>query len=178
LLFINLCDSSNKDGLSPLDFVVHVTWIQELMKSKLFGWKHHSANKEQPLIMEVSFVNLQAYKVQPLRMEVQQVATFSNIVDFLKAMFLIPHICSELKSLSWKTITFEFVNCLPTKFNGDILFELPPICHPLGQSRQLQGMDIKFDGHVVHKFPKISKVVTHLCTHAHLVVNDKCKKSF
>jgi hypothetical protein len=33
------------------------------------------------------------------------------------------------------------VNCLPTKFNGEILFELPPIHHPLGYFGQLQGMD-------------------------------------
>ncbi len=74
-------------------------------------------------------------------------ATFSNVVDSLKAMSLIPYICSELKSLDYGAITIEFVNCLPTKFNGDILFELPPIHHPLGHYGQLQGMDKKFNGH-------------------------------
>jgi hypothetical protein len=49
-------------------------------------------------------------------------ATFSNIVDSLKAMFLTPHTCSKLKSLDYEAITIEFVNCLPIKFNGDILF--------------------------------------------------------
>ncbi len=103
-------------------------------------------------------------------------ATFSNVVDLLKAMSLILHICSELKSLDSRAITFEFVNCVP--FNGDILFELPPICHPLGQFGQLQGMDKKFAGHVVHKFPNLSKVMIHLGTHAHPVVDGKCRKSF
>jgi len=53
----------------------------------------------------------------------------------------------ELKSLNYNVITIEFVNCLPTKFNGDILFELPPLHHLLGHSEQLQGMDKKYDGH-------------------------------
>jgi hypothetical protein len=32
--------------------------------------------------------------------------------------------------------------------NGDILFELLPIHHPLGHFGQLQGMNKKYDGHV------------------------------
>jgi hypothetical protein len=53
-----------------------------------------------------------------------------------------------LKSFDYDVITIEFVNCLPTKFNGDILFELPPLHHLLGHSKQLQGMDKKYNGHV------------------------------
>ncbi len=62
-------------------------------------------------------------------------------------MSLTPHVCYELKPLDYGAIIIEFVNCLPTKFNGEILFELPPIHHPLGHSGhsehsgQLQGMD-------------------------------------
>ncbi len=52
---------------------------------------------------------------------------FSNVVDLLKVMSLTPHACYELKSLNYKAITIEFVNYLPTKFNGDMFFELPPI---------------------------------------------------
>jgi len=63
-------------------------------------------------------------------------------------MSLTLDICFELKSLDYGAITIEFMNCLPIKINGDILFALPPICHPLVHSRQLQGMDKKFDGHV------------------------------
>jgi hypothetical protein len=63
-------------------------------------------------------------------------------------MSLTPHVCSELKSLEYSAITIEFVNYLPTKFNGDILFEFPLIRHPLGHFRQLQSMDKKYDGHV------------------------------
>jgi hypothetical protein len=98
--------------------------------------------------MEVLFVNLRAYKVQLLRMEVPQVAAFSIVVDLLKAMSLTPHVCYELKSLDYEAIIIEFANCLLIKFNGDILFKFPHVHHPLGQSKQLQSMDRKFNGHV------------------------------
>jgi hypothetical protein len=47
------------------------------------------------------------------------------------------------------------------QFNGDILFELPPIHHPLGHSEQLQGMDKKYDGDVF--------------THSQLLEGLKCE---
>ncbi len=72
--------------------------------------------------MEMLLVNLRAYKVQPLHMEVPQVVAFSIVVDLLKAMSLTLHACYELKSLDYEAITIEFVNCFFTKFNGDILF--------------------------------------------------------
>ncbi len=58
-----------------------------------------------------------------------------------------PHACSKLKFLDYSAIIIEFVNCLPTKFNGDILFEFFHVHHPLGHFRQLQGMDGKYNGH-------------------------------
>jgi hypothetical protein len=33
------------------------------------------------------------------------------------------------------------------KFDGDVLFELPPICKPMGVSKYMQNMDIKYDNH-------------------------------
>jgi hypothetical protein len=71
-----------------------------------------------------------------------------SVVDSLKVMFLTLHTSFELKSLDYSAITIEFVNCLPTKFNGDILFELPFVHHRLGNFGQLQSMDRKYDGHV------------------------------
>ncbi len=90
-------------------------------------------------------MNQQAIEEQPLNMDVPQVAVFSNVVKSLKAMSLTPHTCFKLKSLDYKAITIEFVNCFPTKFNGDILFEIFLVHHPLGHSKQLQDMDIKYD---------------------------------
>jgi hypothetical protein len=63
-------------------------------------------------------------------------------------MSLTPNTSFELKSLDYNAITIEFVNCFPTKFNGDIFFELLPMHHLLGHFGQLQGMDRKYDGHV------------------------------
>ncbi len=50
-----------------------------------------------------------------------QAATFISIVESQKVMSLISHTCFELKSLDYGAIIIEFVNCLPTKFNGDII---------------------------------------------------------
>ncbi len=78
-------------------------------------------------------------------------------------------------SLDYEAITIEFVNCLPIEFNGDILFELPLVRHPLGYFEQLQGMDRKFNGHVWCKLQtsniknlfrlgfKTTKCIGHLC---------------
>ncbi len=40
--FINICDSSNEDGPSPLDVVVHVFTNLQVDKKMLFRWKCHS----------------------------------------------------------------------------------------------------------------------------------------
>jgi hypothetical protein len=81
-------------------------------------------------------------------MDVLQVTTFSNTIESLKTMSSTPHASFELKSLDYGRITIEFMNCFPTKFNGDILFELSLVRHSLGHSKQLQGMDRKYNGHV------------------------------
>jgi len=81
-------------------------------------------------------------------MDVLQMATFSNTIELLKAMSLTPHASFELKSLDYGPIIIEFMNCFPTKFNGDILFELSFVRHLLGHFEQLQGMDREYNGHV------------------------------
>jgi len=77
----------------------------------------------------VLFVNLRTYKVQPLWMEVPQVVAFSSIVYLLKVMHLSLHSYFELKSQDYRVIIIEFMNCFPTKFDGEILYELPLIHH-------------------------------------------------
>jgi hypothetical protein len=54
---------------------------------------------------------------------------------------MVPAHFFDLKSLNYDVITIEFVNYFPTKFNGNILFELLPLHHLLGHSEQLQVMD-------------------------------------
>jgi hypothetical protein len=105
-------------------------------------------DKEQPLWMEVLLMNSWTYEVQPLWMEVPQVVAFSSIVVLVKAMSLTPHTCYELKSLDYGAITIEFVNCLPLNLMVTYYLNFLLSIHPLGQSRQLQGMDQKFDHHV------------------------------
>jgi hypothetical protein len=63
---------------------------------------------------------------------------FSNIVNLLKAISLTQHTCSKLKSFDYDTITIKFVNFFSTKFNGDILFELPFVYHSLGHSNNFK----------------------------------------
>jgi hypothetical protein len=70
-------------------------------------------------------------------MDVPQVAILSSVVESLKVMFLTPHICFEVKSIDYGAITIEFVNYLSTKFNGDILFDLPFVRYPSGHFKQL-----------------------------------------
>jgi hypothetical protein len=41
----------------------------------------------------------------------------------------------------------EVINFLPTKFDSDMLFELPLVCKPMGVSKQMQGMEKKYDDH-------------------------------
>jgi hypothetical protein len=41
----------------------------------------------------------------------------------------------------------EAFNFLPMKSDNDVLFELPFICKPLGVSKHMQGMDIKYNSH-------------------------------
>jgi hypothetical protein len=101
-LFINLCDSFHKDDPSFLDVVILLC------------------------------MNFWFAEEQPLHLDVPQVVPFTSIVNLLKVMSLTPHGFLELKSLDYDAITIEFVNCFPTKFNGDILFEFPHVCHLLG----------------------------------------------
>jgi hypothetical protein len=59
--------------------------------------------------------------MQPLHMEVPQVATFFIIIDSLKAMSLPSHVYFKSKFLDYRAITIEFMNSLFLKFNGDII---------------------------------------------------------
>jgi hypothetical protein len=50
----------------------------------------------------------------------------SIVVNCLKVMTLIPNISNKLKTLIYDIMNIQKVLCLPTRFDGDILFELPP----------------------------------------------------
>jgi hypothetical protein len=116
-----------------------------------------------------------------LHLDVPQAAPFTIVTNLLKVMSLTPRASFELKSFDYDAITIEFVNYFPTKFNGDILFEFPHVRHLLGHSKQLQGMDRKYDGHAWCKLQtnniknafglgfRTTKCLGHLCCQ-----NDFC----
>jgi hypothetical protein len=65
----------------------------------------------------------------------------------LKAISITPHLLNELRFLDYNKIKSQNVSSLPITFNDDIIFELSPICFPTSHSREMQGMDHKYDGH-------------------------------
>ena len=55
---------------------------------------------------------------------------------------------SELKTVDLSKFPHEKLNYLPTKYNGDIIFELPPLPTVKGGgAAMLEGMDRRRDGH-------------------------------
>ena len=72
-----------------------------------------------------------------------------SIMDLLRGMGGNKSGRSLLKSVDLSSFVHEFVKHLPAEFNGDRVFELPPltVVKEGGLSR-LDGMDRKHDGHV------------------------------
>ena len=55
---------------------------------------------------------------------------------------------SDLKNVDLATFPHQKVNYLPSKFNGNAVFELPPLpCIKRGGAAMLEGMDRRCDGH-------------------------------
>jgi hypothetical protein len=69
---------------------------------------------------------------------------------FEKKLQIRPWSKNELKLIDFASMHFEKVKSLPTSFNGNIMFELPPIMLSTSTPMQCQieGMDKKFDGHI------------------------------
>jgi hypothetical protein len=66
-------------------------------------------------------------------------------------MLVITHAFHELHNLDYHKITILAISFFPTTFNGDILFELPPLSPNNPSSIQMQGMAKKYDGHTWSK---------------------------
>jgi hypothetical protein len=62
-------------------------------------------------------------------------------------MALLRHTSNDLRNLDYNKIPFQKVQFLPIAFNGDVLFELPPMFPTIHMPLQMQGMDRKYDGH-------------------------------
>ncbi len=66
-------------------------------------------------------------------------------------MLIMRHMFNKLCNLDYDKIIILVISFLPTTFNGDILFELPPLSPSNPSSLHMQGMDRKYDGHAWSK---------------------------
>jgi len=62
-------------------------------------------------------------------------------------MSFAPHATFELNEVNYNTFHIKNVPYIPSTFDGDVLFDFPPINNPNGHFGQMQGMDRKHDGH-------------------------------
>jgi hypothetical protein len=72
--------------------------------------------------------------------------TSLSIVDSLKRIRASKGVRNVFKTLDFDTLNVQRVKFLPPTFNGDVLFELPPI-DTSGPFHMMHGMDKRHDGH-------------------------------
>lgn len=75
----------------------------------------------------------------------------SSIVPCLQKLCNTKGSRNPFKRVDWDTIRILVVQCVPPKFDGDVIFELPALGdHSLGhcQAKFLTGMERRYDGHV------------------------------
>ncbi len=73
----------------------------------------------------------------PSNLNQVQGRSFKTIINCLKEMFVAPHSSNELRSLDYNKIKFQYVSFMLITFNDDIIFELLPICFPIGHFGQI-----------------------------------------
>ncbi len=66
---------------------------------------------------------------------IQNIPSMMNVIDYLQAMSFVVHASFELKDLNYDNFCIENVHYILTRFNGDVLFELPYIVSLDGHSR-------------------------------------------
>ncbi len=71
--------------------------------------------------------------------------------DYLFTMLVTRHAFNELCNIDYEKIAIQIISFLPTTFNGDILFEMPLLSPSNPSSSQMQGTDIRYDGHAQSK---------------------------
>jgi hypothetical protein len=72
-----------------------------------------------------------------------------SVVHHLKLLATRPGSKNILKSIDYKSVRHEKVEFLPSVFDGDVIFEFPPLGAdaPHSHARLMFGMDKRFDGH-------------------------------
>jgi hypothetical protein len=100
-----LCDSYDEDGmlaisLYPLEFFLHMSYFP------FASTNSQDSNSLIPFMRGTSML---------------------TVIDYLKAMSLAMHANSELRYLNYDNFCIKIVPCIPTTFNGDVLFEFPTL---------------------------------------------------
>ena len=77
----------------------------------------------------------------------------SSVLVFLKALWALKGSQNALSRLDYDSIPAYAVQTLPPKFNGDVIFELPPVSvsHMCTSAKGMSGMDKRHDEHVWSK---------------------------
>ena len=72
-----------------------------------------------------------------------------RVLECLRQLQNRPRGKSDLKMLNLDTLRCERVQYLPAEFNGDVLFEFPPVSNSTlpSSSRHMEGMDKRYDRH-------------------------------
>ena len=76
-----------------------------------------------------------------------------SVLQFLRALQALKGARNALSRLDYDRIPSYAVQTLPPKFNGDVIFELPPVSmlHMSTYAKGMSGMDKRHDGHVWSK---------------------------
>ena len=77
----------------------------------------------------------------------------SLVLQFLRALRALKGSRNALSRLDYDRIPAYAMQTLPPKFNGDVIFELPPVSmsHMSTYAKGMSGMDKRHDGHVWSK---------------------------
>ena len=78
-----------------------------------------------------------------------QILFRTSAVACLKRLAHRPNTKNVLKNMDYASVLHRIVDFLPSIYNGDIIFELPPVAAGATslKAKSLQGMDKKYDGH-------------------------------
>ena len=78
-----------------------------------------------------------------------QTLFWTSAIACLKRLAHRPNTKNVLKNMDYASVPHQVVDFLPSIYNGDIIFELPPIVvgATSSKAKSLQGMDKKYDGH-------------------------------
>jgi hypothetical protein len=71
---------------------------------------------------------------------------FISVVDSLKKIQASKGVRNVFKTLDFDSLDIQRVKFLPSTFNGDVLFELPPV-NTSGPFHMMHGVDKRHDGH-------------------------------